>query len=83
MSEETPTAPAFIKIQDTVLELTGCVSFKIADGDGDYQPNTLLVETRLTTHAFGFDSEAQAKSAMRQIESTIHSAGHEMPHVRR
>jgi len=80
MSTDIPK-PAFIKIQDTVLELTGCVSCKITDGHGDFPEHTVLVETRQRIHPFCFLTEADAKAAMRRIESAIQSAGHEMPRI--
>lgn len=57
------------------------MSFKITDGHGDFPPNTILVETRLRTHAFCFLLDTEAQAAMRRIESAIRNAGYEMPRI--
>jgi hypothetical protein len=78
MDNDTPSKPAFLKIQDTILNLTNCVSFKFKDDE----PNTVLVETRLKVHIFPYTFAEDAKSTMRQIVRTIEDAGYKVPAVR-
>jgi hypothetical protein len=82
MDNDSNSASAFIKIQDVIFELTGCVSFKISDGAGGFPMNTVLVETRQKIHPFCFLTESEAKAAMRCIESSIQDAGYALPEIR-
>jgi hypothetical protein len=82
MNNDRANKPAFIKIQDTIVNLTNCVSFKLAESESEDPPNTVLVETPLKVHVFVHSLPVQAEATMRQIERSIQDAGYKLPVVR-
>jgi hypothetical protein len=77
MSTKRTTPPVFAKIQDTGLDLSSCISFKITDQD--VPGPTLIVETPLEIHHFCFLERAEADRVLRSIYSRLNAAGHDTP----